>query len=1028
MPEYPDHLTTRRARTLLDQVVRPSVYSDHLSLKVEVFQSDEPVAYGHAIAATYRPVELGFTWGPVWSTAWFRLTGAVPASWDDSFRVLFDTRTEALCWWDGAPYQGVELHRQDVKLPASVTPGQPLTLHVEAACNHMLGVGNQYGGVDRLGEFPVTQSGQLKLAHLARHHPRREAMGHDLDLLCQLVQQLPEASARRRVTADALRRACNALEARDLDACVPAVRAICGEALNTPTQGGANRVHCVGHAHIDLAWLWPIRETRRKAARSFSTVLRYMERHPDYRFIQSQPQLYEWVREDYPALFAEIRQRAAEGRWEAAGAMWVEADCNIPSGESLVRQVLLGCLYFEQHFGREQTYLWLPDVFGYSAALPQILKRSGLRAFFTQKISWNQFNQFPHHSFNWVGHDGTAIPSHFFPSDTYNASNRPDEMIRGDQQYQQSAPLPGWLQAYGYGDGGGGPTETMIAFVDRMGDCAGLPRLEHASVQSYADRLIDAADRLPTWDGELYLERHRGTYTSHATFKRSNRLGELAFKRLELLQVLVGADPQERRRTDRLWKDFLLNQFHDIIPGSSIEWVNREARALYAEVDRGVRALTDTAVHRLLDGAGMPPPGAASRWLVVNTRSRGAGGLVEVAGAVAGSGAAVQPTTDADGEAVSLIAVPDGEGPGVRIHRGLPAPTASGLTVDPDRRRMENRDLSVELDAAGRVQRLIYKPTGRSMLPPGEVANQLVLYDDRPMAQEGWAVDVFYLEKGAPIEDDVEINRVENGPWRVALEFERPLGRDSRLRQRVELTHDQDWVTFNTVVDWREERTILRVLHPIDVRSDHATFEVQHGHVRRPNHFNTSWDVARFESPAQRWTDLSEPGFGVTLLNDCKYGHSAHGRVLGMSLLRGPREPDETADRGRHRFRYALRPHGGFEAADATRAAEAFNEPLLAYPVGPGACSSTPQLPFTLRGPHASAVAIDAIKPAESGGGSILRLRETRGGRGSVTLEAAKTGPLTETNLLEKPIGPTRSASLSIDLKPFEVRTFRLGP
>lgn len=1029
MPTYPDHITIRRARTLINQLIKPSVYTDQHPLRVEVHQCPEPIGYAQALVATYQPIDLGYTWGPVWSTAWFRLSGEIPEAMGESFRLLFDTRTEALCWWDGAPYQGVELHRQDIKLPDSVKAGQPLSVHIEAACNHMLGVGKNYGDFSRMGEFPITQSGHLKLAHLARHHPQREALVHDLSLLWQLVEQLPEDSARRRQAAESLREACNAIDPHDLDATVPEARRICSESLDTPAEGGANQVHCVGHAHIDLAWLWPIRETKRKAARSFSTVLRYMERHPEYRFIQSQPQLYEWVREDYPALFAEIQARVKERRWEATGAMWVEADCNIPSGESLVRQVLLGCRYFREHFGREQKYLWLPDVFGYSAALPQILKRAGIDAFFTQKISWNQFNKFPHHSFNWVGIDGTAIPSHFFPSDTYNASNTPEEILRGDRQYKQAAPLPGWLQAYGYGDGGGGPSEDMIEFVDRMGDCAGLPRLSHASVGSYVDRLIDAADELPTWDGELYLERHRGTYTSHASFKRSNRKGEHAFKVLELLQVLAGATAEERKHTDQLWKDFLLNQFHDIIPGSSIEWVNREARELYQRVDEQLRSLIDQTAGRLHTQDASDPKPPHDALFIVNTRSSGRGGLVELAETLISPSDALQHTTTLDGKPCTLAGVPDAASPGVRVVRCKPTPTNTQLLLDAENKTLENRHLKVQLDPAGRVVSLWHKATAREMVPEGELANQLMLYDDRPMAQEAWAVDVFYSERGILVSDDAAMTVVEDGPWRVAVEFRRSLGRSSRMVQRVELAFDQDWVTFNTRVEWNEARTMLRVLHPVDVRTDYATFEIQYGHVRRPNHVNTSWDVARFESPAQRWTDLSEPGFGVTLLNDCKYGHSAQGQVLGMSLLRGPREPDETADLGTHYFSYALKPHGEFDAAQATWSAEVFNEPIKAYPASISHRAHPLELPFRISGSHLEAIVIECIKPAEDDVGIVVRLRETRGGRGQISIQATKGFFIIETDLLEQPPQPSAASQLTIHIRPFEIRTLRIdGP
>lgn len=662
-------------------------------------------------------------------------------------------------------------------------------------------------------------------------------------------------------------------------------------------------------------------------------------------------------------------------------------------------------------------------------AVPPILNSAGIDVFFTQKISWNQFNKFPHHSFNWVGIDGTTIQSHFFPSDTYNAESTPKELIRGDNQYKQSAQLPAWLQAYGYGDGGGGPTEEMIEFVDRLNNCAGVPHMLHASVQSFADRLVDAAEDLPTWEGELYLERHRGTYTTHASFKRCNRKGEIAFKQLELLQVRAGVVGDERQLTDKLWKEFLLNQFHDIIPGSSIEWVNREARALYESVAEQVQNLIEAMAERLLQQIAPESLTTPDALMLLNTRSHGQGGLIELEESLAGSNITTQPTRTIGGKSRVLMCVADGTSPGVDVQPCMSVPSHSELIADLDTRTLENDRIKVTLDAAGRVVSLIHKATAREMLPQGEVANQLVLYDDRPMAQEAWAVDIFYRERAEMVEDDAEVELVEDGPWRIALEFRRPLGRRSRMVQRVELARDEDWVTFNTSVDWSEERTILRALHPVDVRTDHATFEIQYGHVRRPNHFNTSWDVARFESPAQRWTDLSEPGFGVTLLNDCKYGHSALGNVLGISLLRGPRDPDETADIGTHRFRYALRPHADFDAADATRAAEVFNEPLHAWPTVLSAADQLPQTPVVLGGSHVQAVAIEAIKPAENGHGTIVRIRETRGGRGSLTMKATPGFSLTETDLLERPlqvVGGVELSELKLEIHPFEFRTFRI--
>ncbi len=1012
MIPYPLHQISQRARRLVEQVIRPAVFTERVPLDVSVHQCAEPIPYADAVAANYEPVELGFEWGPVWSTAWFRLKGTVPAEYDREFRLLFDTGTEACCWWQGVPYQGVELHRRDVQLPPTVRPGEALELCVEAACNHMSGVGQQFSDPPRMGDFAVRQRGRLTYAHLARHHPARSAARVDVSLLADVVDALPPNSPQQRRAGEALREVCVLLETHPLDEATGAVGEICRSVFAGGVGAAANEVYCTGNAHIDLAWLWPIRETKRKAARSFSTVLRNMERHEAYRFIQSQPQLYEWVRQDYPSLFEQIKTRVAEGQWEAAGGMWVEADCNIPSGESLVRQLLHGTRFFAEHFGTPQTFLWLPDVFGYSAALPQILRGCGMEAFITQKISWNQYNKFPHHSFRWTGIDGTTIPAHFLPADTYIAQNTPAEFALGDRQYAQGGVMPAWLQAYGWGDGGGGPTEASIARVDRLTACDGFPHARHASVGSFVERLVGASDRLPEWVGELYLELHRGTYTSQARLKRGNRRGETLLRQVELLHAITPAEPAARDDLDRHWKGLLLNQFHDIIPGSSIAWVNREAEALYDAIDDGCHTLIDAGSARWIHDGNM--------LVTLNARSHGSGGLVELP---AGSDLPnLQQVVSLDGQAVALAHVAHRKGPGVHRHDGAvphARATASDLTL-------ENPHLRVTLDAMGRVVELVDKATGRDAVRRGEAANQLVLFSDRPAEWDAWDLEIYYRESGQPIETPASHRIIEAGPLRAAIEFERTLGASSRLVQRVCLDCDGRCVTFDTRVDWHEDRTLLRVHHPVDVHADAATFEIQYGHVRRPNHFNTSWDYARFESAAQRWIDLSEPGFGVALLNDCKYGHSAHGRTLGLSLLRSPREPDPTADRGTHRFRYALQTHGSFDAGDLTIAAEAFNIPLIGR-VG----DVDDRVPCWLDGPHARSTCIEAIKPAEEGEGMIVRLRETAGGRGQITLNTPDVQNVEEVDLLERPIQPsaaTRTNVLAIDLTPFALRTFRLTP
>ncbi len=1030
------YTTQRRARRILNDVLRPAVFTDRVPLAASVYQCAEPVSYDHAIGQSFTPVNLGWSWGPVWSTAWFRLSGRVPEAFGESFRVLFDTRTEALCWWDGKPYQGVELHRQDIKLPERVRAGDELELHIEAACNHMLGVGEKYGDVARMGELPRTQSGVLCLAHVARYHADRAAAVVELELLLDLADTLPANTPRHRRVNDQLCDVVNILYADRLDETLPAARELIRAALTVPNAGDANTACCVGNAHIDLAWMWPIRETKRKASRTFSTVLRYMERHPDYTFMQSQAQLYEWVRLQYPAMFEQIRHRVKEGRWEVGGGAWVEPDCNVPSGESLVRQFLIGISYFAEHFGVKQTYFWQPDVFGYSAALPQILKLVGLDVFFSQKISWNQYNKFPHHSFRWVGIDGSSVVSHFFPADTYIGNNRPQELHHGDTNYRDAGRCPTWLQAYGWGDGGGGPTEAMITRIDRLGDCAGLPKARHSRVDDFAAELLKHKDHLPRWVGELYLELHRGTYTTQAFVKQGNRAGERLLQDVEVAQsvrILAGQRPtaEQATRRDELWKLLLLNQFHDILPGSSIGWVYDDARRDYdaimadgSQLLRSAISPTDPTDHAHHETA----------IAVLNTSGSTRAEVVELpegfTAAALQHGRSIVPTQQVatlTGDTRRIARLPDL--PGMSLTPltpcGTPAsPPPPALAVDD--LMLENEHLRVELNEQGQVISLLHKATNREAIARDQVANQLVLYEDLPGDHDAWDVDLGYQDKGTVVSDPASHRIVERGPVRVAIEFRRPLGEASTMVQRVQLAAGSRYVEFATRVDWHESHSFLRALHTIDAHADHATYEIQFGHLRRPNHFNTSWDYARFEVPAQQWMDLSEPGFGVTLLNDCKYGHSCIGNVMGLSLLRSPKSPDPEADMGEHVFRYALMPHAGFDAAAAVAAAESINQP-------PRVMENVANLDATpiAQLPARCGVVLSAVKPAEDGEGLIARLYECRGARTACDLQLHPAViAIEETNLLEQPLGErpfNRDLGLArLELRPFQILTLRL--
>lgn len=1015
----------RRARRLLNDVVKPSVYTDSRPLEVSVYQTPGVISYGEAIRQDYEPVSVGFRWGPLWSTAWFRLRGRVPESWAGCpFRLLFDTRTEACCWWEGSPFQGVELHRQDVKLPDEVVPGHALCVYIEAACNHMLGVGEDFGDSSRIGAFPDVDGGVLKLAHVARYQPERAAFAADLEVLIGLCEAAcfdnstpggrgsVKDPARARRLLSRLSRVCALTDhdfaASEIDRDLSEARAVCAEAFEV--RATPNDVVATGHAHIDLAWLWPIRETKRKAARTFSTVVRYMERHEDYRFVQSMPQLYEWVRQSYPKLFEQIQSRIASGQWEVGGAMWVEPDCNLPSGESLARQLLHGIRYCRDVLGTTPSYLFLPDVFGYSAALPQLIKLAGLDAFLTQKISWNDTNTFPHHSFIWHGQDGTPVLSHFLPANDYNATNQPSEVAAADARYAQSGEAPVWLQCFGHGDGGGGPTERHLERARRLKNAEGLPSVTLGRIDEFFEKLRMHSGRLPHWHGELYLELHRGTYTTQAELKRLNRRVEDELRYAEFLLACGGASDEARAGLESAWRCLLLNQFHDILPGSGINWVVREATA---QLEGVLGQAQDLGGDALIEGA--PPTHS-----LVNPTGHaqyGVVGLTEPA-----PGTSTQEIKDLDGRTGTLAVLDKPISPYGSVAASLdryrppiePA-RCDGLTLD-------NGVLRAELDECGRLVSLVY--AGSEFIDRHRPANGFVLFADLPRYWDAWDIDDSYRERSWP--QDLPARRLEkaSGPLRAELEFSRPLGRASELIQRVCLDAESRTLVFDTLVDWRETNTLLRVEHPTNLFAESARYETQFGYLTRPNHGNTSWDAARFEVCAQRWMDLSEPDRGLALLNDSKYGHSCFGGTMGLSLLRSPKAPDPDADMGRHRFTYALMPHGAFDAFEVCAQAERLNRPVRHISGKP------PTPPFCVV--DQLGVVIDSVKPAEEGEGLILRCYETRGARGWIELAwDTRIKHACVVNLIEEPL-PDQVVDMQdgrshMKFKPFEIKTIRLS-
>jgi len=851
------------------------------------------------------------------------------------------------------------------------------------------------------------------------HDPLAEKVYYDLKVPLDVARHLKADDARRHAVLNLIDEALALTDLRPgnlprFHESLRAAEAVADKIYALADTEAMPTIVAAGHTHIDVAWLWRVRETRQKMARSMATALRLMEEYPDYRFMYNQGYLFETLSEDYPELFERLREQVRAGRFEVEGALWLEPDVNIASGESLVRHIMRGVDYHKKTFGVRARLLWLPDTFGYSAALPQIMRKSGLTTFVTHKMSWNDTNRMPAEAFHWRGVDGSSVPTSFittqrYESDsintTYCADLLPSHVMGTWKRHSQQADMPEMFLIYGHGDGGGGPTRRMVENIRRMErGIPGCPKVRHDALMGHFDRLAERMERepgrFPSWVGELYFEYHRGTLTSVAKNKRSNRLAEIKLRELELLEVLTGTDI--RADLDALWRIVLLNQFHDILPGSGYGPVYDDSDADYARFFETAAATEG----RLADALG----GAA----VLNAVGRERSGLVELDAPKA------QTIHSADGSVREML--PVSAVPALSLHAVTVSDAAPGpLSVSPT--SLENAKLKVEFDGAGRVSSLFDKTRGREVLKSGQVGNRLVAYQDYPLNYDAWDIGRYYEEKSWEVDTLISATVVETGPFRAAIRLEWAY-ESSRVVQVVSLEADADRVEIDTFVDWRERHTLLKSLTPVDVNTTEVRAEIQFGHVRRPTHRNTSWDQARFESSMHRWIDLSEPGFGLAVLNDCKYGFDAHDNVVRLSLLRSPTYPWPEADQGEHRFRYALMPHGGAEA-DLNRvvaAAEDFNIPLRVIGSGPGAAR-----PARLFAPRGDGVAVETVKRAEDGDGYVVRLYETRGRRTSFTLGGC-FARAEEVDLLEENAKPAALSpeGVRVELRPFEIVTLKL--
>jgi alpha-mannosidase len=936
----------------------------------------------------YREAALGEQFGPAWSTFWFDLQATVPPEWEGSrVDLLFVSHSEATLWMGGRAVQGLNTSRHgprpDAVLRERAAAGERIEARIELACS------GKFGQLE--SAYETVEPVVLDRCEIARFDPQAWRLHHDFDVLRRL-----EADAGNGLDSSwagelgrELNRVCNVF--RDDDRSTwEAAGAILAELLGRRNATIVHELSAIGHAHIDTIWLWPLSETHRKLVRTFASQTAYMERYPEFRFCCSQAYGYDWVRRNMPDLDARIRHRVRTGQWVPVGGTWVEPDCNLPSGESLVRQFLLGQRYFEREFGRRHRVFWNPDVFGYNGQLPQIMRGAGIDRFLTQKLSWNRFNRPPHHTFDWEGIDGSRVLAHFPPADTYNAEAEVAEMRRNARDYRDHAFSRRSLLVFGYGDGGGGPTPAMLETLRRTRDLQGVPRTAMTTPEDFFEHLAaDAVDR-PVLVGELYFEYHRGTYTTQGAVKRANRECERALHDAELLAAVAGrragaAYPVEALR--EAWELVLLNQFHDVLPGSSIGEVYERTAVDHARVAEIGAAASEEALARLAGGGdGVTPVNtvAAAR---AEVAERPGGGLAWIEAPACGPGAVAA--------APGRVAATQGDGEIV----------------------LENDRLRATIGADGLLRSLIEAGTGREALTgPG---NRLQLFDDRPVANDAWDVDPFHLETEADVRPAVSVGIVRSEALRAEVEIRWELGRASRMRQVVRLDAGSPRLEFHCKADWHERHTLLKVLFPVAVRAANATYQMQFGHAERPTHYTTSHDEARFEVPGHRFADLSEHGFGVALLTDCKYGYSTYENRMRISLLRSPTYPDPEADMGGHRFAYAVVPHaGGWREAGVAAEAARFETPPRWAPGRLGAGSW-----FAVDDPN---LVLDTVKRAEDSDAIVLRLYEAHGARGRARVRVGVPfARAARANLLEDEREELAAAGgeIELDYRPHQILT-----
>lgn len=990
----------------------------------------------------WQDFKLWDTWGGYDKVAWFRTKTEVPEAFRGGQVALKflvgprdggDSTAETLLYLDGKPVQGIDIWHEEALLEPELCKKESFQISLKA-----------WSGVLVPPKFRTFKLAQLILLDMAV-----DKFCFVVDTVRRCALLLDENDLRRIRLTQLLNETFKKVDFLNYkeESYYTSIRSaleFIQERLDEMAKVEEIKpsVYGVGHSHIDMAWLWRLCATREKASRTFSTVLNLMKQYPEYRYMHSSPQLYQFLKEDHPEIYEQVKERIKEGQWEITGGMWVEPDTNIPSGESLVRQFVYGKRFVREEFGKEMKLVWLPDVFGYSGAFPQIMKKCGMKYFMTTKISWNQYNHFPYDTFMWRGIDGTEIFTHFIttPEDgswfyTYNGHMDPEEVTGIWKNYKDKDKNDELLIAFGWGDGGGGPTREMLEQSRVMKNIPGIPKVEITSAETYFEKIYQNTDheKLGKWDGELYFELHRGTYTSQAANKRYNRKSENLLHDIEAMTVMAWLDGRcewPKEVLDKMWERVLLNQFHDILPGSSIRQVYEDTTEDYEKIaakggellaaartgmDSGIRVGTDSVVIYNMTGF------ERSEYVQIPY------------------GGEIDRNTALEDETGKLSVIHDKDGLRVYVEH-IPAYGYKTLAIGNEAEQQEISESRIKIlengvetpyyritfNGNGEIETL-YDLENNRRVDCGRPMNVFAAYEDKPQRFDAWDVDIYYKEKPyAPfvLKSREVLQQNDRIVIRQSWSFDK-----SEISQDMILYEKERRIDFETTADWKEKQVFLKVYFPVDVRAQEASYEIQFGSIRRPVHTNTEWDFAKFEVSAHKWADLSETDYGVALLNDCKYGYDVHENVLGLSLIKSAVRPDETADRKVHYFTYSLYPHqGDLARSDVQQAAVKLNMPVIV-----SKADATEGAERFAKDSFVStdcdSILIDTVKRSEDGEAVVVRVYEYRNHKTEANLTFARpVKKILETDLCEENGREVmvKENKVSFEIGNFEIKTFKV--